>query len=362
MRFHILGIPHTASNRDWLCCAFTQKVIKLCAMLKARGHYVIHYGNAASDVHCDEHVSVTASDDVGPPEDYLSFDQDSRVYKIFHHAAIAAIEKRKQPHDFLLCMWGHGHRPVAEAHSDLLVVEPGIGYARGHFAPFKVFESYALLHAFYGLDGVETPGKLKWYDVVIPNYFDPADFEFRYDKEDFLLFLGRVIYGKGVQIAVEIARAAAMKLVVAGPGEYDGVETIGPINAEQRRDLLARAKALIAPSTYAEPFCGTVTEAHFSGTPAITSDWGAFAENNLHGITGFRCRTYEHFVWAVNNIDRISPEQCRAFAEQNFTMDRISEMYDEYFWSVMAIATGKGWYEMRQRQDLDWLTRCFPSR
>ena len=175
-RFHVLGIPHTATNEDWLCCAYTQKVLKLCCMLHERGHTVIHYGNSASDVPC-QHVSVTDESDLGSPSDYLKYDLGSRLYRLFITGAIASIERYKQPKDFLLCMWGAGHKAIADAHADMTIVEPGIGYAGGHFAFFKVFESYAMLHAFKGLDAVARGNTMQAYEVVIPNYFDPEDFE-----------------------------------------------------------------------------------------------------------------------------------------------------------------------------------------
>lgn len=381
-RFHVLGIPHTISTPEYNVCAFTQKVVRLCTLLKQRGHYVIHYGHEDLKVQCDEHVTVTKRYDLSKAyghhnwrvKGFPAFAIDDHAYRTFYAKSIAAIHERKQKGDFLLCMFGSGHKAVADAHPDMIVCEPGIGYAGGHFAPYKVFESYAILHAYLGLGLISSASNANWYDVVIPNYFDLADFEYSAEKDDYFLFLGRIGAGKGVHIAMQIVEAVGGRLIIAGPGSLEGlgtrtdrpiseyVEHVGVANVETRKQLMSRAKAMILPSTFVEPFCGVQVELMLSGTPIITTDWGAFAEYNIHGVTGYRCRTFEQFVWATKNIGNIQPAVCREWAATNFSIERIGKMYDEFFYSVHNVASGAGWYEENPtRTELDWLSKHWPA-
>ena len=284
-RFHILAVPHTISIPEYNVCAFTQKVVRLCALLKQCGHYVIHYGHEDSRVQCDEHVTVTTKTDLATAygdhdwraSGFPPFDIGDHAYRMFYTNTVRAVGERKEKHDFLLCMFGAGHKVVADVHSDMIVCEPGIGYAGGHFAPFKVFESYAILHAYLGLKMVAEMSNAMWYDAVIPNYFDLADFEYCADKDDYFLYLGRIGPGKGVHIAMQIVEAAGGRLIVAGPGDLrslgtrtnrpvsDYVQYVGVADVEMRKKLMAKAKAMILPSTFVEPFCGVQVEAMLSG-------------------------------------------------------------------------------------------------
>ena len=372
MRFHCIGVPHTVSNSEYVACAYTQKVVKFCKMMKAKGHYIIHYGHEESNVECDEHVTVITNkifDSVYGHHDYkhlfFNYDIKDEVYITFYKNTILAIAERKQKHDFILPFWGSGVRPICDAHLDLICVEPGIGYAGGHWARWKIFESYAIYHAYYGLSAVGTC-KQDWYDVVIPNYFDPNDFDYSDTKEDYFLFVGRIYEGKGIHIAIQITEKIGARLLVCGQGSLEDVgykkipehvTYIGHVGKEQRKKLMSKAKGAFVISLYCEPFGGVQMEMLMSGTPTITTDWGAFSENNIHGVTGYRCRTFEQFCWAAKNIDKIKPQNCREWA-MNFSLDKVGEMYEEYFKMVLDVYVKDGWYTTNElRSNLNWLSK-----
>ena len=362
-RIHLLGLPHTKTTKDFTACAYTMKVWKFCKMMKGRGHYLMHYGHEDSNPEADELISVINNEEWNETygdhdfhSNLFTFDINDKAYQTFYKNAIAEIEKRKQPGDIILPFWGHGVRPICDAHPDLITIEPGIGYAGGHWADFKVFESYAIYHAWCGLENIGTCNQ-KWYDIVIPNYFDLDEFEYSDKKEDYFLFVGRVYDGKGVNIAMQVTEALGVKLKVAGQlsGHYaepdyqwpDHVEFVGYAGLEKRAELMKGAKASFLASMYVEPFGGVQIENLLSGTPIITTDWGAFAECNIEGVTGYRCRTFDDFVKAAKKCldGEIKYEDCRAHGE-TFSLEAIAPKYEKFFTDVVNIYQGQGWYHI----------------
>lgn len=373
MRFHVLAIPHTIANKEYISCAFTQLIIRFCKMLKLNNDHTIYfYGHEKSGIDCDELIAIT--DDNFLNKFYGEYDKDKLLKYdnphadlIFNSRCTEEIKKRKQKNDFILCFWGITQKKITDNFPDCIIVEPGIGYPTSAiFAPYKVFVSYAFMHYCYGKMN-QSDGK--WYDCVIPNYFDPSEFKYNEVKKNYMLYLGRIIKCKGLDICIQLAEKLKIKLIIAGQGDLknigynyisEWVEYIGHADLEKRKELLSNAKCLLLPTYYIEPFGNVIIEAFLSGTPVITTDWGSFPEINLHGITGYRCRTFEQFLWAIKNIDKIKSENCYKWAIDNFSMEKVRELYEEYFDMLYKLFNKNGFYEENeQRNNLDWLSKKY---
>ena len=369
-RFHVLGVPHTRTHTDYSACAYTQKVLKFCKMMHERGHYIIHYGVEGSNPECDENVTVVSNEIYNKVYgehnyrlNFFKYDVKDECYLTFYKNTIAEINKRKQPLDIILPFWGYGVKPICDAFPDLIVVEPGIGYGpSSSWAHFRIFESYAIMHSYYGENGL-TYCNNNFYWRIVPNYFDLADFEYNGSREErmkdpYFLFVGRVYDGKGVSIAIQVCRELGVKLKVAGQlgDEYknfpwsDQVEYVGYVTPKERSKLMRGALASFLPSMYTEPFGGVQIENLLCGTPTITTDWGAFAENNIQGVTGYRCNTFDDFINAAIDCleGKIKYEDCRKQGE-NFSLEAIAPRYEKVFEDIINVYTNEGWYHLTDK-------------
>lgn len=155
-----------------------------------------------------------------------------------------------------------------------------------------------------------------------------------------------MISRKGVQIASDTCKELGVKLIMAGPGneipEYG--EYIGAVGPEERAKLMGGAIGFFAPTLYIEPFGNVVVEAQACGTPTITTDWGAFTETNINGLTGYRCRTLDEFCKAAEDVKNLNPAIISKRAVDLYSVDTIKYKYDEYFRRLETL-WGKGWYE-----------------
>lgn len=373
-RFHVLGLPHTVTSHEYSACAFTQKVLKFCKMMMARGHTVYHYGHDRSDVYCTKHIPVTNDeiltkaygDDFDFKKTFFRHGSDDFAHTSFCKNAIEALKSTKQKNDFLLLFWGLGHKPIMEAHPDLIAVEPGIGCYNRPSCKFNVFESYAVMHGIYGKHNINP----SWMDCVIPNYFEPdvagepdALLDQIEDMEPgFALVICRMCEDKGVGLAVDAASRIGLPIVIAGQGDPRYLTNkpytfLGYVQPKHRRALLAKARCLLSLSYYVEPFGGIAVEAQFAGVPVITTDWGAYAETVLHGVTGFRCRNMDHIVYALKTCTELNRGTIQTWARSRYGFDKVASMYEEYFSMILSVHENRGFYDITDRTSLDWL-RC----
>lgn len=381
MRFHVLALAHAVTSLKYILCAFTQKIYKWCPMmLENHNNEVIHYGHEKSDVICSEHVTVTNDDDLkaaiqwhienqglspgyNPLRDGFVHDSRDPAYRAFENNAVREIRKRYQPGDFLLCFWGMGHKPIADALSDLPelhVVEPGIGYPTT-FSEYRVFESQAKMNIVRGQQHERwwnsRSGSIPyttplWHDTVIPNYWVTESFPKEApEKKDYLFFIGRISKNKGLEIAVKTAKETGRKLFIAGQGDVEGAlgytpdcdyEFLGIVNEQERNKWMSEAWMGLTPSLYIEPFCGTHVEFWFNYCGISTTPWGVFSETVVNDLNGYKCVQFDggnvdepSFVWAVNNADRIDPLDCRKYAESKFSTDAVRTQYENYFKRIL---------------------------
>jgi len=339
MIFHCLAVPYVKTSKEISLCAFTQKVYKFCKEMTKRGHTIFHYGHEKSEVICSEHITCTNDDII--QETYSSrnwkkegFDQNvnNLAFKHFNESVIQEIKKRKQgKNEFLMCWFGYGHAQAADSFkNEMFIAEPSIGYD-SMFAPIKIFETYAQMHKMHGknhIDGNNT-------GVISPGFYQ-EDFTFKSKKENYGLFLGRIIEEKGAKIAYDLANFLKREIQFAGPNimgleETEYCKFIGFVDPEKRKELLSNAAFMIAPSLFSEPCNWSVIESQFSGTPCVTTDFGGFAETNVDGITGYRCSTAKDFVQAIHKIPFIKPEDCYANAVNKYLIQTQCDNYEKFF-------------------------------
>lgn len=342
MRFHLPALPGqpiTANTAGDSTCAFTAKITAFAKSMVPRGHEVIIYGDP-------EHVSPGNHVPCYPSCDPPPF--TPQAWEPFNKAAAKEIRERYEPGDILWLIGGVAQQPLAAEFPDMFAVEGGIGYA-GVFADFKVFESYAWMHTVYGQRRGSDTADGSFYDAVIPAAFDVDQFP-RGNGGDYLLYVGRMTQRKGIEIAEETAKRLDLELKLCGKGEYEPTygEHLGVVGPKERAELMGGAKALMVPTIYIEPFGCVAVEAQLCGTPAITTDWGAFTETVKNGISGFRCRTLGEFMAAVEAADSIDRWTTRMEARRDYSLEASGERYERYFERLLTL-NGDGWYDTTRR-------------
>ena len=189
---------------------------------------------------------------------------------------------------------------------------------------------------------------LNMYDGIEKDY----DFRRKYamDNEKIILFMGRLVYEKGIQTLI-----AAMpkilnhyhdaKLLIAGKGgmidelrnqvNYLGlgnkVYFTGYLGSKDVQRMYKCADVSVFPSTY-EPFGIVALEAMLSGTPIVVSDVGGLNEIVDHGVNGMK--SY------AGNANSLADSILTLLFDQKLcdtvTKNAVSKVKDEYNWTKIT--------------------------
>jgi glycosyltransferase involved in cell wall biosynthesis len=118
-----------------------------------------------------------------------------------------------------------------------------------------------------------------------------------------------------------------------------GTEVLGEITLDEKLDLLSRAKAVLFPIDWDEPFGLVMTEAMACGTPVIATPRGSVPEVVVDGETGFIISVDNYpqeAAASLRRLDEIDPAACRARVEERFSSEAMVSGYEAAFERVLA--------------------------
>jgi glycosyltransferase involved in cell wall biosynthesis len=184
--------------------------------------------------------------------------------------------------------------------------------------------------------------------AIIPHGVDITQFTCQVAPGDYVCYLGRFEPGKGACRAIEAARNAGVRLLMAGPTSpyfrekvqplIDGksVEYVGFVKGADRDRFLGGARALLYPIEYPEAFGLVLVEAMLCGTPVAAMRLGAVHEVVEEGVTGYSVESLAQLPEALAQCFSLDRRRVRQVAERRFSAERMAADYLRVFEQVIA--------------------------
>jgi glycosyltransferase involved in cell wall biosynthesis len=184
--------------------------------------------------------------------------------------------------------------------------------------------------------------------ATIPHAVDTDRFRFEDQPDDYVVFLGRFTPGKGVIEAIDVARRARMRLLLAAAeNDYyrdavaphvDGRDVVyaGEVDHQGKVALLGGARALLYPVQAAEPFGLVLAEAMACGTPVAALGLGAVPELIEEGVTGHVFRSLDAMVDGLPAVCALTRRGVRDAAVQKFGIERMVHAHVDAYRRILS--------------------------
>lgn len=172
--------------------------------------------------------------------------------------------------------------------------------------------------------------------------------------ENFFAWLGRIVPEKGPHLAIQAAKQAGVKLVLAGivdehlpdAAHYfeeqvkpyiDGeqIKYLGPANMKRKISLFSHARGMLNPIQWEEPFGMVMIEAMATGCPVISFARGAASEVVADGTSGFLVSSLEEMVKMIPRVNELDRVAVRDYVVRNFSVQAMTHEYVELYKKLM---------------------------
>ncbi len=196
------------------------------------------------------------------------------------------------------------------------------------------------------------------YNQIIYNGIDVNKYEFNREPKNYISWLGRIIDYKGVEFLPKIAAKLPYEVRFGGSNvestffqekikpslDQKNLFFLGPLDFEQKNDLLKDARLMVNPIQWDEPFGLVVPEANACGTPVVAFARGSMPELIKDGINGFLVKPddLKEMISVVKMIFDMPESQylklrenCRKYVEDNFTIEKMTEGYEKVYQKVL---------------------------
>lgn len=314
--------------------------------LEGAGHDVTVFATGDSQV---ARVRATYATPVWPPDPYAEL----------VHCRFAAGEIARGDFDVV-----HAHVPAMLAFADALPAP--LVYTRHHDANRALSRFYARVP---GVTHVAISRRQAELDDpppahVVHHGLEPDTYPHAGPGGESAFFLGRLSWCKAPELAIEAARLAGVRIVVAGR-PHDGdpcpprwreealepallaphVRWLPQVDLAAKRRIFAGSRALLVPLRWEEPFGLVMIEALLAGCPVIAFPLGAAPEIVEDGVTGFLARTVPEMAAALRRATVLDRRRIQARARARFGADRMTADYLSVYRAALAggAARGDGW-------------------